>query len=159
MHVAGCAKDAGRPASAANVTLSPQQELEARHILAEAVAPVEAPPLDLLPASGVRWPDVRRAVETIQMPKQSDGSMTLVAVVTSHIDQDRAILELVTADGWPAVITATRRGDEVHFDATMGPYPTDPRAIEASRELEAAAMESLEAWGRKPELPAEPLSR
>jgi hypothetical protein len=141
------------------VVLTAEQGSRAMHIMAAAVPPAHGPPLQLLPTSGVRWSDLRRAMGTIAMPPRPSGGETLTAVVASDIGDDRAWFELLTSDGWPAVVRATRCGDGIQLEAWMGPYPTAPEAVDAARSLQAAAAESLRQWGRKPELPAEAVSR
>ncbi len=155
----GCAGDRGQPASAAVVTLSQRQGTEARRIMAQATPAAASPPLRLLPESGVRWADLSRAVGSLHVPSRPDGSSVLVAVVSSTITPERASFELVTSDGWPAVVTAHRHAGEIQIEAVMGPYPADLRAAETARALEDAAMASLRRWGNKPELPAEGVSR
>jgi hypothetical protein len=141
----GCAT----PASPVQVSLSDAQAMEVRSVLREGVPLEGGPPLSLLPASGVRWSDVKRAVRSAG----ADPAI-LCAVVRSDIGDTTGTIQLRTAEGWPVVVRVHRIGGSILFDADVGPYPARDDAKAEARRLEAAIMTSLRAWGRKPELPS-----
>jgi hypothetical protein len=145
----GCAKDAGTPASPVQVSLSDAQAMEVRSVLREGLPSEGGPPLTLLPASGVRWSDVTRAVRSAG----ADPDI-LCAVVHSDLGDTTGTIQLRTAEGWPVVVRVHRGEGRIGFDVEVGPYPAHADAKAEARRLEAAIMTSLREWGRKPELPS-----
>ncbi len=141
----GCAKDAGTPASPVQVSLSDSQVIGVRRVLNDGVLVEPGPLLPLLPASGVRWSDVERAVKSAAAEPE-----ILCAVVAADVKPKTAAIFLRTTEGWPVVVRAHLTAEGIRFDAVVGPYPGDPAAQAKAREMERAITKSLREWGKKP---------
>lgn len=149
LTLSGCANDAGPPASPAAVSLSRSQAAEIRGVLADAMAAEAVPPLVLLPASGVRWSDVERAVRSA-----AAATEILCAIVNADLRADTGTILLRTSEGWPAVVRAHRKAGSIWFDVMVGPYPDDPAAKAQAQALNRAIVKALRVWGKKPALPS-----
>ncbi|MDP6480019.1 MAG: hypothetical protein QGI75_08245 [Phycisphaerales bacterium] len=141
----GCVNDAGTPASPVQVSLSDSQAIGVRGVLDDGVPVEPGPLLPLLPASGVRWSDVERAVKSAGAEPE-----ILFAVVSADVEPKTAAIYLRTTEGWPVVVRAHPTTGGIRFDAVVGPYPGDPVAQEKARQMERASMKSLREWGKKP---------
>ena len=132
------------------MTMSPDQAVAARSIMANATPRTAARPLQLLPAEGIRWSDMSRAVQSAGSAKTA---VVRFAVVDEEVGRDRSEFHLKTIEGYPAIVIATRSSEGVVVEAITGPYPDIEPAQQASTHIQAAVLKSLRAWGLKPELP------
>ncbi|MCH2139129.1 MAG: hypothetical protein MK074_08775 [Phycisphaerales bacterium] len=135
------------PAPASTVALSTHAAHQAKAALGSIATGVQIEaPVSFVPASGVRMSDVPSAVSTA-------GESVGVAVDGKRdADPDTIVLTLRTVEGWPGVISVTRRDDTVIVDATIGPWPGEPALDDRSRMLEAAVRHELRELGRIPRI-------
>jgi hypothetical protein len=147
---AGCQSAPQAKASSPSVvSLSPDQASAVQATLRSAVTDTSAAPLQLLPASGVRWADVPRCVHW------AGQQQVAFAMVDSTVSGDHASFRIRTLEGWPGWITASRHGDLISFDVTVGPYPQHAAAKKQASKIRESLLVALRSWGAKPQLPAD----
>jgi hypothetical protein len=134
------------------VTLSPEQEraMTAALVSASVGAPPPTRPMELLPADGVRWSDLRRAMDKAAIDSE------LAVVSETEIDPDTREFTLVSVEGWPAVVRVDRLDVAPWIEATakMGPSP-ELRGMRArAAQLQASFMKWMVAFGRMPRVPS-----
>ncbi|MCH2136422.1 MAG: hypothetical protein MK101_07555 [Phycisphaerales bacterium] len=153
---------ASSPGSA--VAFTDAQAAQAREIMLDSAqgVRVKGPDLDLLPASGWRWSDLRQAIT-------AGGSQGDLAVAVVSFDQSdaRAFGTLKTVEGWPGTITVHKAADNagsadnadnanrarsLEIEVRIGPYPDQPHARERAAALERAVYAQLLQMGKRPKL-------
>lgn len=146
--LSGCTIQHNPPAQAATVELTDVQGSRIRGVMAEAVGPATQPPEALLPASGIRWSDLSRAVRSAG----SDGPVHF-GVAAQEIGSKTAMFELTTIQGWPGSLRARHADGVVSLRVRMGPYPSAAAAESEARSVERQVQRALATWGRKPAVP------
>ena len=146
--LSGCTIQHNPPAPAATVELTNAQGSRIRTVMAEGVGPATQPPEALLPASGIRWSDLSRAVRSAG----SDGPVHF-GVAAEEIGSKTAMFELTTIKGWPGVLRARHVDGAVNLSVRIGPYPSAPAAESEARSVERQVHRALASWGRKPAVP------
>lgn len=134
------------------VTLSESQEhdMTAALVSASQGSPPPSQPLDLYPTNGIRWSDLRRAMDKA-------ATDTELAVVRDEvIDQDHQLFTLVSVQGWPAVVHVTRLDASPWIEATvqMGPSPTMPGMRQRASRLQASFLKWMNTFGGMPRVPS-----
>ncbi|MDG1838098.1 MAG: hypothetical protein P8I91_04770 [Phycisphaerales bacterium] len=150
---AGCMQQVGTPAPGSVVELDASEAASVYASFSLVGQTSSDPPLQLLPKSGVRWTDVLKAVQTLEVPRAPNSEELLFSIISSDIGPEKASFRMETAQHWPVLLTATLDGEQIQFVAIVGPYPQDATAKKQSRALEKAAYASLIQWGRRPQLP------
>ena len=117
-------------------------------------AAIDAPPsphaLELYPAHGIRWADLRRAMDKAAIDER------LAVVGEDVVDSDNQVFTLVSVEGWPAVVRVSRLGSSpwVKAVAEMGPSPELAAMRTRASKLEASFMKWMVAFGRMPRVPS-----
>tara|TARA_Y100000589_G_scaffold39085_1_gene32774 strand:+ start:17853 stop:18419 length:567 start_codon:yes stop_codon:yes gene_type:complete len=128
-----------------NHELSSQQERRMTAILAGAASatPIGEPAPSLLPATGIRWSDVPRAMA------KAAASQDLAVLRHRDIGADEVVYELTSVPGWPAEVTVRRLTNAPWVDATaaIGPRPELPGARARAQRLRASFLEWMRTYG------------
>ena len=79
------------------------------------------PPMELLPPAGIRWSDLPKALSQAgQHPE------VMVAVSGNTVEGlDVMAFDLLTAEGFPGIVHATRTDGGIALQAAVGPYPQE----------------------------------
>ena len=150
-HGCGAPPSSESMAPPSAVPLSPEQERAMTAALV--MASVGAPPssqLELVPPNGIRWSDLRRAMDKAAI----DSDLAVVSEV--EVDPDTRQFTLVSVEGWPAVVRVSRldAAPWVEASAKMGPSPELRGMRVRAAELEASFMKWMVAFGRMPRVPS-----
>ena len=113
-------------------------------------APPPSRPLELYPENGIRWADLRRAMDKAAIDER------LAVVGQDVVDSDNQVFTLVSVEGWPAVVRVTRLGSSpwVKAVAEMGPSPELPAMRAQAAKLEGSFLKWMAAFGRMPRVPS-----
>jgi hypothetical protein len=149
--LSGCAEQLGPPASPSQQFFDMNQAAQAKHILIAGMPPASGPPLTLVPASGIRWSDLERAVVSAGKKPGLGYALEL-----SDIGQNSGVLHLRTAQGWPIAVHARHVGTTIDLDVVIGPYPVQGADAKQADRIKQEIHISLLAWGRKPSLASKP---
>ena len=113
-------------------------------------APPPTRPLELVPADGFRWSDLRRAMDKAAIDSN------LAVVRQDVIDPDTQRFTLVSVEGWPAVAVVKRIDAAPWIDATveMGPSPETRGMRSRAAKLKQSFMKWMAAFGRMQRVPS-----
>ena len=113
-------------------------------------SPPSDQPLHLLPAHGIRWGDIRRAMD------KAAESNQLAVLNETKIDDDHVKFTLISLEGWPAQLTVARLAEApwVSSESRVGPYPDDPSMQQRAITLNASFLEWMSTFGRMRRVPA-----
>lgn len=131
--------------------LDSEQESRMTAILVEVAdaSPSSSAHLDLLPAHGIRWTDVPRA-----MDKAAEESN--MAVLRSRtVDKDHVLIQLVSIQGWPAVVRVQRLPDApwIAAEALVGPWPEEPALQRRASTLQSSFLDWMHRFGKMKRVP------
>jgi len=107
-----------------------------------------APP-PLLPASGVRWSDLRNAVDSA-----GGAGPVRFGIAEQELAEATASFQLELEHGWPGFVRAVNKAPRIELHVTVGPDPAAPAAKAAAASVTRQIREALRAWGAKPEVPS-----
>lgn len=142
----------GAPAAASNMELNAVQARQVRRVMLDSAMGIvdTGPPIELLPPSGIRWSDLPAAVS------QAGKHPTVMLAVsgTSAGGPDTMTFDLLSPEGFPGIMHATRRPEGVVLRVSMGPYPDEPWAQARASRLVEHTLASLHQLGKVPRVPA-----
>jgi hypothetical protein len=138
------------PPTAHTLSASQEREMTAALMSAAALTPPSDVPLELLPEHGIRWGDLRRA-----MDKAAEANGLAVLEETA-IDEDHVAFTLISPEGWPARVSVTRLNAApwVAAESRVGPYPHMPYMQRRAAELNTAFLDWMSAFGRMRRVPS-----
>jgi len=99
--------------------------------------------ISLLPAEGIRWSDLSQAIS-----EAGASAGVEAAIASSSKIGVTTRFELLTIEGWPGVLQASKQGKGIVLGASIGPYPDQPSARARAARLVELTHERLLALGR-----------
>lgn len=142
-------KDRMAPPSVHTLSAAQEHEMTAVLVSVAESSPPSDQPLHLLPEHGIRWGDIRRAMD------KAAESNHLAVLNERKIDDDHVKFTLISLEGWPAQLTVTRlaKAPWVSAESRVGPYPDDRSMQQRAITLNASFLEWMSTFGRMRRVP------
>ena len=128
-----------------NHELSSEQERRMTAILVEAAdaTPRQGAAPPLLPANGIRWADVPRAMS------KAAASIDMAVLRHRDVGPNEVVYQLTSVPGWPAEVTVYRLASAPWVDAKalVGPNPEAASSLERAEQLRTSFLDWMRTYG------------